>query len=69
MLNIAALPLYTFCEVKLNMWSWNQCVLMVSCQSPGTLLICRRCHRASPALGSVAAVLMLLKPARTMGQW
>ena len=35
MLNIPALPLYTFCEVKLNMWSWNQCVLIVSCLSPG----------------------------------
>jgi len=64
---IAALPLYTFSAVCSNMWSWNQCVLMVSRQSPGTLV--------SPpeplgvlAILSVAAVLMLKWPASTHGQ-
>src|SRR6266850_2139262 len=52
MLNIPAMPLYTFCAVKLNMWSWNQCVLMVSRQSPGTFTM-PPLSSGPPALGSV----------------
>ncbi|TMB39717.1 MAG: hypothetical protein E6J62_01545 [Deltaproteobacteria bacterium] len=66
MLNIPASPLYTFCAVKLNMWSWNQCVLMVSFQSPGTLVMPPE-PLGLPALASVAPVLIDLHPARTMG--
>ena len=68
MLNIAALPLYTFCDVKLNMWSWNQCVLMVSCQSPGTFVM-PPLSSGLAAPVSVASVLMVLRPASTIGQW
>jgi len=48
-------------HVKLNMWSWNQCVLIVSCQSGDVDLAALR--RAS-RLGIVAAVLIVRKPAR-----
>src|SRR2546430_15068473 len=67
MLNIPAMLLYTFCAVKLNMWSWNQWVLMVSRQSPGTLLM-PPLSAGPPARGSVAAVLMGPQPPRTIGE-
>ena len=67
MLNMAALPLYTFCEVKLNMWSWNQCVLMVSRQSPG-ILVRPPLPLGVLALLSVAPVLKLVKPPSLIGQ-
>ena len=66
MLNIPAMPLYTFCAVKLNMWSWNQWVLMVSRQSPATFTM-PPLSSGPPALGSVAPVLMVRYPARTIG--
>ena len=59
MLNIAALPLYTFCAVKLEH------VVVEPVRAHGLVPVARdlgdaaRCRWASPALGSVASVLML----------
>lgn len=50
------------------MWSWNQCVLIVSRQSPGTGLILPS-SVGDPAFGSVASLLMVENPASTIGQW
>src|SRR5216684_4510455 len=58
MLNIPAMPLYTFCAVKLNMWSWNQCELIVSRQSPGTFTM-PPLSSGPPALGSVVSVVLV----------
>ncbi len=48
------------------MWSWIQSELMVSCQSPG-IRVMPPLPSGAPALGSVAAVLMVLMPASTIG--